>query len=77
MQLFAWKKVPYIDQSGLYAIEEALLFLEQKDIHVLIVDLQKQPLYLLESIDIVPDLIPKEHLFNDFNECTNWIKSHV
>lgn len=71
------EKVPYIDQSGLYAIEEALLFLEQKDIHVLIVDLQKQPLYLLESIDVVPDLIPKEHLFNDFNECTNWIKSHV
>ena len=71
------EKVPYIDQSGLYAIEEALLSLEQKEIHVLIVDLQKQPLYLLQSIDIVPDLIPKEHLFKNFNDCTDWIKNHV
>lgn len=70
-------KVPYIDQSGLYAVEEALLFLEQKDIHVLIVGLQNQPLYLMESIDIVPDLIPEEHLFKNFNDCTNWIKSNV
>ena len=71
------EKVPYIDQSGLYAIEEALLHLEQKEIHVLIVDLQPQPLYLLQSIDIVPDLISKEHLFKNFNDCTDWIKNHV
>jgi SulP family sulfate permease len=71
------EKVPYIDQSGLYAIEEALLYLEQKNIHVLIVDLQNQPLYLLQSIDIVPDLIPEEHLFKNFNDCTDWIKNNV
>jgi SulP family sulfate permease len=71
------EKVPYIDQSGLYAIEEALLFLEQRDIHVLIVALQNQPLYLLESIDIVPDLISVEHLFKNFNECTDWIKNNI
>ncbi len=71
------EKVPYIDQSGLYAIEEALLFLEKKNIHPLIVDLQNQPLYLLQSIDIVPDLIPEEHLFKNFNDCTDWIKNNV
>jgi len=71
------EKVPYIDQSGLYAIEEALLYLEKKNIHPLIVDLQNQPLYLLQSIDIVPDLIPEEHLFKNFNDCTDWIKNNV
>ncbi len=70
-------RVPYIDQTGLYAIEDALLNLEKKNIHPLIVDLQKQPEYLLKSIDIVPDLIPEEHIFKNFSECTDWIKGHV
>jgi len=71
------EKVPYIDQSGLYAIEDALLGLEKKNIHPLIVDIQNQPLYLMESIDIIPDLISKEHLFDNFNDCTDWIKNNV
>ena len=70
-------KVPYIDQSGLYAIEEALLNLEKRNIHPLIVGLQNQPLYLLLSIDIIPDLIPEEHLFKNFGECTDWIKNNI
>ena len=71
------EKVPYIDQSGLYAIEDAFLDLEMKNIHPLIVDIQKQPLYLLQSIDIIPDLISNEHLFDNFNDCTEWIKNNV
>ncbi len=71
------EKVPYIDQSGLYAMEDVLLGLEKKEVHPLIVCLQEQPLYLLESIDIVPDLIPKEHIFDNFNDCTDWIKNNV
>ena len=51
--------------------------LEKKNIHPLIVDLQKQPEYLLRSIDIIPDLIPESHLFKNFNECTDWIKNNV
>lgn len=70
-------RVPYIDQSGLYALEDVLLELEKNDIHVLIVDIQEHPLYLMKSIDIVPDLIPEEHIFDSFRECTTWIKENV
>ncbi len=70
-------KVPYIDQSGLYALEDVLLELEKNDIHVLIVDIQKQPLYLMNSIDIIPDLIPDEHIFESFQECTSWITKNL
>ncbi len=70
-------KVPYLDQSGLYAIEDTLLELEKRNIHPLIVDVQNQPLYLMQSIDIVPDLIPTEHLFDNFKACTDWIKNNV
>ncbi len=71
------EKVPYIDQSGLYAMEDVLLGLEKRDIHPLLVNVQSQPVYLLESIDIVPDLIPNEHLFDNFNECISWIKKNM
>ncbi|MGB5323732.1 SulP family inorganic anion transporter [Lutimonas sp.] len=70
-------RVPYIDQSGLYVLEDVLLELEKNDIHVLLVDIQKQPLYLMKSIDIVPDLIPEEHIFNSFNDCTKWISENL
>ncbi|NOQ92894.1 MAG: STAS domain-containing protein [Flavobacteriaceae bacterium] len=71
------EKVPYIDQSGLYAMEDILLGLEKKNIHTLMVDVQNQPLYLLQSIGIVPELISENHLFDNFHDCTDWIKKNV
>lgn len=70
-------RVPYIDQSGLFALEDVLLDLEKNDIHVLIVDIHEHPLYLMKSIDIIPDLIPEEHIFDSFKECTTWIIKNV
>jgi SulP family sulfate permease len=32
---------------------------------------------MMERIDIIPDLITKEHLFEDFKECLSWIKENV
>jgi len=71
------EKVPYIDQSGLFAMEDILLNLEKKNVHQLIVGLQNQPAYLMQSIDIIPDLIPEEHLFDNFKDCTTWIKNNI
>ena len=70
-------RVPYIDQSGLFVLEDVLLELEKNEIHVLLVDIQNQPLYLMKSIDIVPDLIPETHIFNSFNDCTKWISENL
>lgn len=69
-------KVPYMDQSGLYAMEDVLFGLEKRNIHPLFVDVQAQPLYLLKSIDIVPDLIPEDHIFKNFNTCVKWLIHH-
>ncbi len=70
-------KVPYIDQSGVYAIEDTVLSLEQNDIHVHIVGAQKQPLYMMERIDIIPDLIPKSEVFENFDACIKHLKTFV
>ncbi|WP_028887357.1 SulP family inorganic anion transporter [Tenacibaculum ovolyticum] len=70
-------RMQYIDQSGLYALEDMLIDLEKNGITVLLVDLLKQPRYMMERIDIIPDLISEEHIFTNFNECLTWIKSNV
>jgi SulP family sulfate permease len=41
------------------------------------VDIQEQPRYLMESIDIIPDLIPEEYIFEDFHTCVEWIRTNV
>ena len=70
-------RMQYMDQSGLYAMEDVLQELRKKKVTVLFVDLLKQPRYLMERIDIIPDLVPKEHIFKNFKECTSWIKANV
>ncbi|MGB0891863.1 MAG: SulP family inorganic anion transporter [Flavobacteriaceae bacterium] len=70
-------RMQYMDQSGLYVMEDMLQDLKTKDIEVLFVDLLKQPRYMMERIDIIPDFIPVEHIFKSFDECTDWIKKNV
>ena len=70
-------KVPYIDQSGLFALEDVLIDLCRKDVVLMIVGVKEQPLYRLRSIDIVPDLIPDALCFKNFSECVKWIKTNT
>ncbi len=70
-------RMQYMDQSGLYALEDVLIDLRKSNINVLFVDVLKQPQYMMERVDIIPDLIPKEHIFKDFDACLNWVKSNV
>ena len=70
-------RMQYMDQSGLYAMEDVLQELNKNRITVLFVDLLSQPRYMMERIDIIPDFIPEEHIFDTFKECTTWIKQHV
>ena len=70
-------RMPYIDQSGLYAMEEVILNLNQKDVQVLFVGLSKQPRYMMERIDIIPDLVPESNMFEDFDSCISYIRANV
>ena len=71
-------RMQYMDQSGLYAMEDVLVSLK-KDNHraILLVNVLPQPRYMMERIDIIPDLIPEEHIFDSFNSCVDWIKENV
>jgi SulP family sulfate permease len=67
----------YIDQSGLYVLEEVLIDLKRAGKTVLLVGLKDQPYHMLKLIGIVGGLIPKEHIFKNFKECVPWIKKNV
>jgi SulP family sulfate permease len=69
-------KMPYIDQSGLYAMEDVLVDLVSNGKKVLIEGLIQQPKYMLERIDIIPDLIPEDQIFENLDESLLWVKDH-
>lgn len=70
-------RVPYIDQSGLYAIEDAVLDLQKKGVAVVFVGLNEQEQSMLERINLVPGLVPEEHLFTDFAACRRWLSERL
>jgi len=70
-------KMQYIDQSGLYALEDAVSELVMEKKNILFVGVPKQPLYMMERIKLIPDLVPENQIFNDFKECLDWVKLNV
>ena len=70
-------RVPHIDQSGLYAMEDAILDLRRKGVIVLLTGLHAQPLDMLRSIDIVPDLLPEDQVFEEFSDSITWLKKEL
>ena len=64
----------YIDQSGLYALEEILVDLSEQGKTIYLVDLQKQPRYMMERVEMVPKLIPQENIFDNYKKCFTLIK---
>ncbi|MBM1104965.1 SulP family inorganic anion transporter [Aurantibacter crassamenti] len=70
-------RMQYMDQSGLYALEDVLIDLKKSNINILFVDVLRQPRYMMERVDIIPDLIPEENIFETFADCITWIKNNV
>jgi len=69
--------VPYVDQSGLYALEDAILELKQKETKVLLWGIHGQPKDMLEKIDIIPDLVRNEECFNSTEEIKLYLKKEL
>ena len=59
-------RMQYMDQSGLYVMEDTLQDLKTKEINVVFVGLLKQPRYMMERIEIIPNFIPEEQIYGTF-----------
>lgn len=70
-------RVPYMDQSGFYSMEDAIRDLKSRNIHVLITDAHGQPLDLLEKLNVIPNLVDRKYCFDDFAACSAWLEAYL
>lgn len=68
------RRVNFMDQSGVYAMETAIKDLQTQGVKVLMTIIQPQPKYMLEQHHIIPAIIPVENTFETFEECTEYLK---
>ncbi len=66
--------VSFMDQSGLYAMETAIKDLQDRGVMVLMTIIQPQPMYMLKTMNLIPDLVPEDHTFKTFEDCTEFLK---
>ena len=55
-----------MDQTGLYVMEDMLQDLKAKGVDVIFVGLLDQPRYMMERIDIIPDLVSENRVYKSF-----------
>ncbi len=69
--------VPYVDQTGLYALEDAIFDLKQRGVAVLLTGLKMQPRDMLEGIGLIGGLVPRDHVFAEFREAFDYLSTHI
>ena len=71
------REVPYIDQSGLYAMEDAVLELQERGIAVAFTGMNEQVRDMMERINLIPGLVPPEYNFATFGEARSWLSERL
>jgi sulfate permease, SulP family len=61
-------RVSLMDQSGAYALQDALVDLKSEGMRIVIVGLPLAQRDILEAIQVIPELVSREDLFADFTE---------
>jgi SulP family sulfate permease len=64
--VFRLSRMQYMDQTGLYVMEDALKDLEARGVNLIFVGLLDQPRYMMERIDIIPGLVSEGQVYENF-----------
>jgi SulP family sulfate permease len=75
--IFRMTRVPHIDQTGLYALEDVVMSLEKRGIATVMTGLKDQHLRMLRRINLIPGLIPERYLFKTFKDCIEWLNREL
>ena len=70
-------RVPYIDQSGLYTLEDIIFDLRAQSIEVVIVGLKEQPIDMLKAVDIIPGLVRDEDVFENIEDSFVYLREKL
>lgn len=71
------KLVSFMDQSGLYAMETAIKDLQAQGVTVLMTIIQPQPMYMLQRMNVIPNIVPEEHTFKTFEDCSYFLSNSL
>lgn len=69
--------VSFMDQSGLYAMEEAIKDIQARGTQVLMTIIQPQPMYMLTKMKVIPEVVPENHTFPTFEACTEYLRNQL
>ena len=72
--IFNMTRMQYMDQSGLYVMEDVLIELVNQGKQIMLVSIPEQPKHMLGVIDIIPELIPNDQIFDSIEDCLAWLK---
>ncbi len=67
MLVLRMERVSYMDQSGVYALQDVLVDLKAANLRVLLVGLPPGQIDRLEAMQVVPGLVPREDVFDSFD----------
>jgi len=70
-------RVPYVDQSGLYALEDAILELQERGIAVVFTGMTDQVRSMMERINLIPGLVNEKYSFATFKDCRSWLSERL
>ena len=60
-------RISYMDQTGVYALKDALTRLNAAGVRVLVVGISVAHLDLLEKLQVIPAVVPESDVFSDFD----------
>lgn len=66
--------VAYVDQSGLYALEQTVTDLRDRETAVALTGVRGQPFDMLRDLRVVPDLISDDMVFADMDDFLAWLR---
>lgn len=72
--LFRFDRMEYLDQSGLYALEDLLVDLRSENKTIYFIHLPKQPRLMMERIRLIPRLIPEQNIFRELPDLLKHIE---
>lgn len=67
------RNVPYIDQTGLYSMRDAIDDLSIEGIEVYLVGLKPEIYEMMTGAEIIIHRVPKQNVFEDLEACVLWI----
>ena len=71
------ERVAFIDQSGLYALEETLLDLQKNNVEIAISGPNQKVLDQLMNVHIIPNFVSKSHVFHDAESLQSWLNDEI